>query len=321
MQAWLMGAILLVIGAIVLALLGLLAMWREPFGRRGKLYAQRLEALGRGKALAEPDQSILKPRTQEALTQLARAGMLADLAWSLRRAGLNWSLQRLGLYALASALLGGGLAKLAGLPAGLVLALLGAGALVPFALVRHRCRMRIQQLERQLPDVLDMMGGMLRAGHTLPATLALLSEHIPDPLGEEFRLLHSELTYGGSADDAMHHLIERTRNETIRSFVMAVLVQRETGGHLSDVLAGLSQVVRERLKLEGKIRALSAEGRLSAVVLTALPGVVGGAIQLINPGYLNVFWVDETGIMMLYGMLAMLLLGNVWMRKLIRIRV
>ena len=320
MHALLTGIILLLASAIMLAGYSVYLMWRDGFGSQARAYAKRREAIGKGKALSGLDLSILKPSVQDELAQVPKTGVFAGLAWLLRHAGLGWSPRRFGAYSAAGALASGVIGSVAGLPLGMDVALAGAGAYAPFALVRYRSNKRTEKMEQQLPDVLDMMAGMLRAGHTLPGTLSLLSEHIPAPIGEEFKLLHSEMTYGGSAEDAMNHLVARTRNETIRGFVMAVLVQRETGGNLTDVLLGLSEVVRERLKLRGKIRALSAEGRMSAWVLTALPLVVGGIIQVINPSYLDVFWVDPTGIKMMYGMLAMLLLGNLWMRKLIRIR-
>jgi tight adherence protein B len=187
--------------------------------------------------------------------------------------------------------------------------------------VRRRSQKRTAKLEEQLPDVLDMMASMLRAGHSLPSTLALLSEEIPAPIGDELRQLHGEWTYGNSAEDAMNHLVERTRSEDIRCFVMAILVQRETGGNLTNMLTDLAGIIRERLKLFGKIRALSAEGRLSAWVLTLMPIVCGAAIYSINAKYLEIFWLDPTGIKMFEAMIVMLLFGNVWMRKLVRIRV
>ncbi|KVN98545.1 hypothetical protein WJ69_34400 [Burkholderia ubonensis] len=321
MDAILIGIVLVLVCTVMLAGYCGYSLLRDRFGARARTLTDRVGAIRGGKTASAQPVSILK-QTRRADRVAARATRgVASLVWLLQHSGLNWSLGRFGSYSALGALVGLVAGTVAGLPFGVCATLLCVGALTPFGIVRHRSRKRSAKMDAQLPDVLDMLASMLRAGHSLPSSLAMLSDEMPAPIGEEFRLLHGEMTYGGSAEDALNRLVERTRSEDMRCFVMAILVQRETGGKLTDMLTDLSGVVRERLKLFGKIRTLSAEGRASAWVLTLLPIISAFAINIINPPYLRVFWVDPTGIRMLEASIVMLLLGNLWMRKLIQIRV
>jgi tight adherence protein B len=321
MHTLLIAIILALTCAAMLAGYSVYLLWRDQYSGKARAFAKRIDAVGKGKAVSAGDVSILKQTARTERANVAQAGVLRIIDWSLRHAGLNWSLSRFGLYTAIGALAGAMVGVVLGLPRGICAAPLCAGAALPYGFVRYLSRKRAVKMEKQLPDVLDMMASMLRAGNTLPATLALLAEELPAPIGEEFRALHGEITYGGSIEDGLNHLIERTRSDDLRCLVMAVLVQRETGGNLTEVLADLSGVVRERLKLQGKIRALSAEGRLSAWVLTFLPFVVALAMNIILPDYLSLFWQDPTGIKMMYAMLVMLMVGNLWMRRIIQVRV
>lgn len=320
MYALLAGIIVTVVCAVTLLVYSVYMLWRDRFGNDARVFSKRIDTIGKGKTAASADVSILKADVRGEVAA-PRMGILADIAWALHNAGLEWSLGRLGTYTAIGAFAGAAISGLFGLPLGICAASLGIGGALPYGVVRYRSAKRTAMLEKQLPDVLDMMGSMLRAGHTLPTMLSLLSEQLPTPIGEEFRILYGEMTYGASTEDAMNHLVERTRSEDVRFFVMAILVQRETGGSLSNVLADLADVIRERLKLYGKVRSLSAEGRMSAWILTAMPVVTGLMINVIKPDYLKIFWVDPTGITLFNTMIAMLVLGNLWMRKLVRIRV
>lgn len=321
MHVFLVGVSVVVACAVILAAYSVYMLWRDRFGNDARAFSKRIDVIGKGKAATSGDVSILKADVHGEHLAAPRTGMLADIAWSLRNAGLGWSLGTLGTYTAIGAFAGAAIGGLFGFPLGICGALLCIGGALPYGLVRNRSGKRTARLEKQLPDVLDMMASMLRAGHTLPTTLSLLSEQLTAPLGEEFGILHDEITYGGSTEDAMNHLVERTRSEDVRFFVMAILVQRETGGNLSNVLTDLAGVIRERLKLYGKVRSLSAEGRASAWILTSLPLVVGFFINFVDPEYFTIFWVDPTGIKLFYAMVVMLALGNLWMRKLVRIRV
>lgn len=308
----------LLLGALAggAALFSAYVLWRDEYGSKARAFAKRIAAVGSASAI-QANASILKTGVQgTALHQL----LLNKVAWAIRYAGLSWSLRRFGLYVAIGALLCGGVGVVAGAPSAVAVVLFVVGASLPFFGIRILGARRALKLENQLPDVLDMMSSMLRSGHALPTALALLGDQAPAPIGEEFKMLHDEITYGGSTEDALNHMVERTRSEDVRCFVMAILIQRETGGNLTAVLDGLSGVVRERLKLRGKIRALSAEGRMSTWILTLLPLVVALALGVLEPEYLRVFWTDPSGIKMLYTMVVMLVLGNALMLKIARVR-
>jgi tight adherence protein B len=317
-----MAGMLVLGGAAMLACYSVYLLWRDQYSSGARDYASRIVALGRGAdtAAGVGEGSILKQAAAPG-GGAALHGMAANLDWMLRQAGPAWTLRRFGLYSALGAAAGAVGGGVLGLQIGVCGVLLCVGAVLPYGIARRRSQQRTAALERQLPDVLDMMASILGAGHALPATLALLGNETPAPMGEEFRTLHGEITYGSSTEEALHHLIERTRNEDIRCLVMAILIQRETGGKLTEVLQTLGGVVRERLKLQGKIRSLSAEGRLSAWVLTLLPVVTGVVINFEQQDYLRYFWTNPTGIKLLYAMIVMLVLGNLLMRKIVQVRV
>lgn len=312
---------LMLLGALGLAGYGVYLMWRDQYGKAARAFVRRIAAAGQGGGKLPAELSILKA-AQPARPGAAGGGdLLGGLTWMLAHGGLGWSLKRFLLYTGGAGLAVALACAALGLPVGLGIVLGAAAAALPYGAVRLRSRQRTAKMEKQLPEVLDMMVSMLGAGHALPTALQLLGSQAPGPVGEEFRLLHDEMSYGAAAEDALQHMAERTRSDDIRCLVMAILVQRETGGNLTEVLASLAGVVRERLKLQGKIRALSAEGRMSAWVLTLLPLIVSLAIDLLRPEYLRVFWTDQTGIKLLYLMIAMLVVGNAWMRKITHMRV
>jgi tight adherence protein B len=183
---------------------------------------------------------------------------------------------------------------------------------------RHK---RMQQIEQQLPDALDLISRALKAGHAFPSGLQMVSEEAKDPIASEFGIVHDEVNFGVAVPTALTNLANRVPSTDMRYFVIAVLIQRETGGNLTELLGNISSLIRERLKLLGKVRVLSAEGRMSAWILCALPFVLAGVINLIHPKFMAVLWTDPMGLKMIYAALVMMMLGALWMRKIIRIRV
>jgi tight adherence protein B len=144
---------------------------------------------------------------------------------------------------------------------------------------------------------------------------------MPDPMAAEFRIVHDEVNFGVSLEQALTHLSERVPLADLRYFVVAVLIQRDSGGNLTEILGNLSKLIRERLKLLAKVRVLSSEGRMSAWILGLMPFFLAGVMNLANPGFMSPLWTDPIGISMLKVMLTMMLVGAVVMRRIIRIRV
>jgi tight adherence protein B len=179
----------------------------------------------------------------------------------------------------------------------------------------------MQRFEQQLPEGLDLMGRALRAGHAFPTAIKMVAEEMKDPIGGEFRILFDEMNYGVPQQTAMLNLASRTDSTDLSYFVIAVLIQRDSGGNLAELLDNISSIIRARLKLYGEIRTLSAEGRLSAWILGCLPFVTAGLINLLNPDFMKILWEDAAGINLIYGAVLMMAMGVLWMRKIIRIRV
>ncbi|MCK2128090.1 type II secretion system F family protein [Thauera aromatica] len=205
----------------------------------------------------------------------------------------------------------------------LVFGIIGAGVLgmLPTLYVMRARTQHLKRFELQLPEALDLMGRALRAGHAFPTAIKMVADEMKGPIAGEFRILFDEMNYGVPQQTAMLNLAARTDSTDLSYFVIAVLIQRDSGGNLAELLDNISSIIRARLKLYGEIRTLSAEGRLSAWILGVLPFVVAIVINLINPGFMKVLWEDPAGLNLIYGALVMMVLGVLWMRKIIRIRV
>lgn len=193
--------------------------------------------------------------------------------------------------------------------------------IIPFFYLNVKKKRRMKKFERQLPDALDLISRALKAGHAFSGGLRMAAEEFDDPLGTEFDKTQDEINFGVSIPDALRNLVNRVVCPDLKFFVTAVILQRETGGNLSEILENISRLIRERFKLHGRIRALSAEGKLSAVILLALPFVVGFAIFLINPKYVGILIFDPLGRKMLsFGIISMII-GIIVMRKMINFKV
>jgi len=201
-----------------------------------------------------------------------------------------------------------------------LLAGLGAAAL-PWLWVRIRRDRRMAKIEQQLPDALDLITRALRAGHAFTASLKMAGDEMQPPIAAELRTVHDEINFGVSLQQALNHLCERVPLTDLRYFAVAVLVQRESGGNLTEILTDLSRLVRERARLKAKVRVLSAEGRLSGWILVLMPFVLGGIVALVNPKFMSLLWTDPIGIGLIKFMLVLMVIGVLLMRKIVRIRV
>jgi tight adherence protein B len=201
------------------------------------------------------------------------------------------------------------------------LAVGAAMAALPYLYVGRARTKRMTRFDEQLPDALDLMGRALRAGHAFPTALKMVGDEMNDPLASEFAIAFDEVNFGISMQDALMNLATRVPSTDLRYFVIAVMIQRETGGNLSELLSNISSIIRDRIKLMGQVRVLSAEGKMSAWVLGLLPFGAAAMIQLTNPQFLEVLYTDPGGRKMLAVAFTMMVLGVFVMRKIIRIRV
>jgi tight adherence protein B len=194
-------------------------------------------------------------------------------------------------------------------------------ALAPVFYLLGAKHKRIIIIEQQLPDALDLMARAMTAGHAFPSALQMVGSEMPEPIAAEFRIVFDEINYGISAQEALINLTVRVPSTDLSYFVIAVLIQRETGGNLAELLGNISELIRARLKLLGTVRVLSAEGRLSAWILTLLSFVLGFVLQLVNPKFLSVLWTNPMGVKMVGIALLMMIVGIFAMWRITKIRV
>ncbi|MDE3196627.1 MAG: type II secretion system F family protein [Acidobacteriota bacterium] len=194
-------------------------------------------------------------------------------------------------------------------------------AVLPLLMVRKKRAKRLSELEAQLPDALDFLARSMRAGHAFSISLEMVGEEIHDPLGQEFRSLFNEQNLGASLDRALMSFAKRVPLPDVRFFSSAVLLQRQTGGNLSEILNRLSHIIRERFRLKGQVKAASAHGRLTATILTLLPIATLAGLMLTSPGYLDPMLNDSTGRRVIAGGVVAQIIGNFFIRKVIRIKV
>lgn len=200
----------------------------------------------------------------------------------------------------------------------------GIGVLLaplPFLYLRRKKRRRMEKMERQLPDGLDLISRALKAGHAFTSGMQLAADEMTDPFGTALQETIDEINFGISVQDALKNLAHRYDCPDLKFFVVAAVIQREAGGNLVEIMEGLSRIIRERFKLYGKIRTLSAEGRMSARVLVAIPLFVLVAILFLNPGYAKILFDETTGQVLLAIGAAMMITGILVMRRIIAIKV
>jgi tight adherence protein B len=197
---------------------------------------------------------------------------------------------------------------------------LGLGYL-PYYNIRRIERKRARDFEAQFPDALDLLIRSLRAGHSLSAGLRMVGTELPDPAGQEFAQLADEVQLGLPVRQALLNLSERIESEDLPFFVTAISIQQETGSNLAEVLENLSHVIRERFKVHGKVRALTAMGRASANLLVCWPLVMIGTMNVVNPGYIEPLWTTPAGHTMLLVSVVLVAIGYVGCRKMATIQV
>ncbi|QAU33450.1 type II secretion system F family protein [Janthinobacterium sp. 17J80-10] len=313
----------LVFVAAVLLVEGLYLLWKAHRGPEAKKLENRLQALSASFDTTAKTQLLKRqmisdvPLLERLFLNLPQVNELQRL---LHQAGLSWTVSRLVLTcaALGAGLLGSAVLlhqpTLASLIAG------AAGAGVPVLLAINKRRHRLGKIEQQLPDAIDLLNRALRSGHAFSSGLKMIGEEMPEPIASEFRIVHDEVNFGVSLQQALTNLSQRIPLTDLRYFVVSVLIQRDSGGNLTEVLGNLSHLIRERLKLAAKVKVLSSEGRLSAWILVIMPFALGAIMNIVNPGFMAPLWTDPIGIAIVKYMLTLMFFGVLIMRKIIKIR-
>lgn len=310
--------------AVVLFLEGSYLAWNAYKGPEAKRIERRLRSMSAG-AHEGDELSIVKkrllaesPAMDRLLLGIPRIHQLDRL---LLQSGLALNVAGFLWFTVMGGLAGFILASFFGLP---LFAIIGAGVTagaLPLLYVLRAKHKRLATFEQQLPDALDLMGRALRAGHAFSGALKMLGDEMPEPVAGEFRTTFDELNYGISLQVALQNMATRVPSDDLRYFVIAVLIQRETGGNLTELLDSISALIRARLRLMGTIRVLAAEGSLSAWILSLLPFAMAIILNILNPKYMSILWTDPLGLTMVWIMLVMMVIGIYWMRRVIRIHV
>jgi tight adherence protein B len=310
---------------------GLYALWREQLDPRQRMLHTRL----RSAAAAESAQHKggvttptlrLRPRRLYSSWPLLDAWLrqtpgLAQLDRGLVQTGLAISATQALLLTLSLALLGWAAAASLGMPTALQALVALVGPLCVVLFLQQRRHQRMALIEQALPDALDLMARSMQAGHAFTSALQVTAKDCPAPLSHELRTVFEEINFGVGTAQALQALSGRVASDDVRYFVVAVVVQSETGGNLAEILTNTARLIRERQKIAGVVRVLSAEGRISALVLAVLPFALAAFLALLNPAFISKLWTDPMGLQMVYASLLLMALGMLWMWKLIQIRV
>ncbi|QDV52540.1 type II secretion system F family protein [Gimesia fumaroli] len=199
-------------------------------------------------------------------------------------------------------------------------AALATGSL-PFMWLLFCRNRRFKKFALQLPDALELVGRALRSGHSLASGLSVVVQEMPAPISTEFALAYEEQNLGVPIDEALKSMLKRMPNLDLKFFVTAVVIQRQAGGDLAEILDKIGHIIRQRFKIMGQVQALTGEGRISGVVLMALPIALFFAVYYLNPDYVMLLFTDELGRKMIAGGIVLQVLGALWIKKIINIKI
>jgi len=239
----------------------------------------------------------------------------------LYQANLKWTVGGLVLMCLAAFSIPGYLVDMRTGNLAISLAVGAALGFLPFGYVLQKRSRRMSKFEEGLPEALDLIVSALRVGHSLNSALGLVTRECPEPVGPEFRVTFDEQNYGLELKTALENMVNRMPVQDLRIVVTAIMIQKESGGNLAEVLEKTSQVIRERFRLKRQVMTHTAQGRLTGVILTLLPVVLGFAIYFINPKMMSLLWTRELGIKLLYTASGMIIVGGLIIRKIVNMDV
>lgn len=303
---------------------GLYGVWQQHFDPRQKALSQRLK--NADKILL--DEPALKLRQKRLLSQFAWAERwlqktpgVPSLDKFLQQTGLALTVAQTVVLAGSLVLLVWALGSSLGWPVVITLATALLGPLVLTAYLQYRRSHRMALIGQALPDALDLVARSMQAGHAFTSALQIAAKDCAQPLSNELRTVFEEINFGVSTAQALQALSIRVASEDVRYFVVAVVIQNETGGNLAEILKNTANLIRERQKIAGVVRVLSAEGRISAMILSVLPFALAGVMSLLNPGFISKLWTDPMGLQLVYFSLALMAIGILWMWRMVQIRV
>jgi tight adherence protein B len=291
-------------------------------------------------ALANLDAALAsgsRPESRDQIIDIRKNELLSAIPWINRwllkievaprartllyQAGLKWTAGSLVLMSVACLLIP---AYLIYLRTGVIIFAMLIGLLAgfaPLAFVLHKRKQRFNQIEQELPESLDLMVSALRAGHSLVAALRLVAYESPEPICGEFRICFDEQNYGLELRSAMENMVSRVPLQDLRIVVTAILIQKESGGNLAEVLDKAAYLIRERFRLRRQVRVHTAQGRMTGWILSCLPLILGVALYLLNPVTMSLLWTRPIGVKLLYTSAVMTVTGALIIRKIVNMEV
>jgi len=318
MSLVLLFALLLVLSFVVLF------YFLRPTGME-KAVARQLEEIESRPSNSSDRTSILK---EDAVPSNTVAEYLAGrMPWSpmlsalIKQAGMEWRASSLFLLSIVAAFATGWLAWLMSSNAVITPVIGGAVGAAPYIYLYILRAFRRSRFDALLPEAVDLMSRGLRAGHSIAAVLEMVGNEIADPVGTEFRALHKEQSLGLPMREAMMNLVERMPLDDMRFLATAILLQKESGGNLAQILDKTSAVVRERARLRGQLKIYTAQGRITGWILCAAPFLMFALISVVNHNYEKTLFSNALGMKMIYGGLGLMVLGILAIRKIIDVKV
>jgi tight adherence protein B len=313
--------------AVLFATFTLLVLWDvvEDLRDRRRLRSRMAAASrGAGRGIGPGTDTLASVRRADPDDGLpawirSRLPFLDDLVVLLAQAGLDWSPGMFLLLTTGLAVAGGMIGLLLSGSVGAVLVLALLGAALPWMFARLRRRRRVQRFEREFPQAMDLLARAARAGHPLSAGVGMVADEDLPVVSAEFRRVDDEIRFGLPQSDALLGLADRISLMDVRIFVTAVLIQREAGGNLAEVLDNIAETIRTRFSLRRQLKVHTAQGRLSGLVLGLLPFAVAAALMLIDASYLTTLAEQPVGRAMVGGALTLQVIGFFWIRHIVNL--
>jgi len=309
--------------AVVFGTVAIIFLWEGlRSARRHSEVMQRLEdAREEGdeavRSLFRTDDSVARG----ALAAIAAIGPFKDIGLELRRAGLKLSPVSFIIMIVGAAIAGALVPWIITRNPFVAIAIAITASMIPVLYLKQRRRRRVSQFEEQFPEAIDLMGRAIRAGHPLSAGIRMVSEEAKDPIANEFRQIFEEQRFGLPFEEALLGFADRNELGDVRIFVTALLVQREVGGNLGEILDKISTTIRARFTIRRQLRVYTAQGRLSGYVLGAMPIVVGLGLYALNPEYISLLFTEVIGRFLLIGAIVMQIIGYLWIRRIVNIEI
>jgi len=314
-----------VFAAIFAAVVLLLLAVTGAGAAQTKRTVDRLQAIQRRRPERDMPQTPLDVRVEDTFSSLPwldqllhKVNLAPQLRLLLRQADLKWNVGKLVLLCLLTGLGCGYLVYLRTHAVILAVGIVAFTGAIPFFYVLQKRKARFDRLRLLLPDAIDLMVACIRAGHGLNSAIGMVSKEAPEPVRGEFRQCFDEQNYGLELRTSLSNLILRV---PIRIISAGILVQKDAGGNLAEILEKVGYLIREDFRLQRQVGVHTAQGRLTGYVLAVLPVALGIGMYMLNPGQMSLLWTRPLGLKMLYGSIISTTIGMLIIRKIVRIRV